>query len=367
MRKCNPKNERVKRAYYEWQKEANKKSISSIDHIRIAIDKYETYTKYHDFRIFNKHKAVAFKKYLLQSKSIRKNTTLSKSTILSTLNNLKDFFKWLAYHNGYKRQIDIREIEYFNLSEKESRIAKTQKRKAVPTIEQISKVIMMMPLNNEIDRRNQALIAFALLTGIRDGAIASLKLKHIKPEENLVEQLAEEVKTKFSKTIYTYFLPIGKNIKQIVIDWIEYLYKIKLFNHNDPLFPRTKLGHDENNSFTTQGVEAIHWQSANQIRKIFKDAFEKANMPYFNPHSFRDTLARLGEQLCKTPEEFKAWSQNLGHEQVLTTFNSYGTIPEYRQGEIIQNIGKTPKSKNQAEEIAEYLYKIEQREKKLDI
>jgi integrase/recombinase XerD len=46
----------------------------------------------------------------------------------------------------------------------------------------------------------------------------------------------------------------------------------------------------------------------------------------------------LGERICKTPEEFKAWSQNLGHEQVLTTFFSYGEVAEQRQSEIIQNL-----------------------------
>jgi integrase/recombinase XerD len=60
------------------------------------------------------------------------------------------------------------------------------------------------------------------------------------------------------------------------------------------------------------------------MRTIFKDAFKTANLPYFNPHSFRKTLVRLGQTLCQSPEEFKAWSQNLSHEEVLTTFYSYG-------------------------------------------
>lgn len=37
-----------------------------------------------------------------------------------------------------------------------------------------------------------------------------------------------------------------------------------------------------------------------------------------------------------TPEEIKAWSQNLGHEGVLTTFTSYGKVPVHRQGELIR-------------------------------
>jgi len=49
----------------------------------------------------------------------------------------------------------------------------------------------------------------------------------------------------------------------------------------------------------------------------------------------------FGEQLCKSPEEFKAWSQNLGHEKVLTTFYSYGEVQPQRQAEIIKNLEQT--------------------------
>ena len=51
-----------------------------------------------------------------------------------------------------------------------------------------------------------------------------------------------------------------------------------------------------------------------------------------NPHSLRDTRAHLGETLCQSPEQFKAWSQNLGHEKVLTTLTSYGAVGNGRQG-----------------------------------
>jgi len=34
MVKCNPENERIKRAYYEYQREANKKSPETVDNIR---------------------------------------------------------------------------------------------------------------------------------------------------------------------------------------------------------------------------------------------------------------------------------------------------------------------------------------------
>jgi hypothetical protein len=42
--------------------------------------------------------------------------------------------------------------------------------------------------------------------------------------------------------------------------------------------------------------------------------------------------------ICRTPEDLKAWSQNLGHEKVLTTLTSYGEVECQRQGEIIHNL-----------------------------
>ena len=43
-----------------------------------------------------------------------------------------------------------------------------------------------------------------------------------------------------------------------------------------------------------------------------------------------------------SPEQMKAWSQNLGHADVLTTFNSYGAVPVHRQGELIRAAGPVP-------------------------
>ncbi len=81
-------------------------------------------------------------------------------------------------------------------------------------------------------------------------------------------------------------------------------------------------------------------------------------MPHFNPHSFRNTLAALGESLCRSAEEFKAWSQNLGHEGVLITFYSYGEVQPQRQAEIIQQLN-SPHEKNNlnADAIAEAVFR----------
>lgn len=66
-------------------------------------------------------------------------------------------------------------------------------------------------------------------------------------------------------------------------------------------------------------------------------------MPYFNTHSFRKMLVTSGQTICQTPQEFKAWSQNLGHEDVLTTLYVYGGVQEHRQGEIFEQL-KNPRT-----------------------
>ena len=40
----------------------------------------------------------------------------------------------------------------------------------------------------------------------------------------------------------------------------------------------------------------------------------------------------------------KAWSQNLGHENIATTLTSYGTIDPYQQGEVIAAISLDPEA-----------------------
>ncbi len=345
MTKHNPNNERIKRKYFIFLKEAKRQNESSVDAVAKAISRFEVYTKYRDFKAFHFEQAVGFKNHLAKQTNQQTGKPLSKSTMHSTLGQLKSFFQWLAMQPCYKSRISYTDTEYFNLSEKEVRIATARRETAVPTLEQIKHVIESMPNNTAIERRNRALIAFTLLTGARDSAIASMKLKHVDVAGGWVFQDAREVNTKFSKTFTTYFFPVGDEIQQIVDDWVRYLKVELLWGNDDPLFPKTNVIVGEDRVFKSAGLQQAHWSNASPIRTIFREAFEAAGLPYFNPHSFRKTLVTLGQQLCQTPEEFKSWSQNLGHEDVLTTLYSYGEVQQHRQGEIIQQL-KMPRMSN---------------------
>jgi len=354
MTKHNPENERIKRKYFAYLKEAEGHSEPTVDAAAKSLSRFEESTRYRDFKAFHFEQAVAFKRRLAEQTGQRSGERLSKATLHATLTQLKRFFQWLAREPGYKSCIQYSDAEYFNLSDKDTRVATAHREQRAPTLEQVRRVIETMPVRTEIERRNRALVAFTLLTGARDTAIASMKLKHVDMKEGCVQQDAREVKTKFSKTFNTFFFPVGDEIRRVVEEWVGYLRGEKLWGNDDPLFPATHIALGATRQFETSGLEREHWSTASPIRTIFREAFNRAGLPYFNPHSFRNTLVRLGLERCKSAEEFKAWSQNLGHEKPLTTFMNYGRVETERQGEIIRELGATRKAiQPGAEDIAD--------------
>jgi integrase/recombinase XerD len=230
-------------------------------------------------------------------------------------------------------------------------------------LEQIRHVLAHMPFETEIEKRNRALIAFTLLTGARDNAIASIRLKHIDFVEEKILQDARQVRTKFSKTFPTYFFPVGDDIRAIVAEWVSFLEQERLWGLDDPLFPATRVAVGPSGHFETAGLDRKCWANATPIRTIFRAAFEGAGLPYFNPHSFRKTLALFGQEVCQTPEEFKAWSQNLGHGNVMTTFSSYGQVNDRRQAEIIRSLGREKPSSDRDGNLVREIAKLVARHK----
>jgi len=300
MLKHNANNERVKYRYFTYLKEAKRLSEQTLDSVAKALARFEEYTQFKDFKAFHHQQAIAFKSHLAKQEGQRSGQVLSKATLHSTLAALQRFFQWLAGQPSYKSRLNYTDADYFNLSDKDMRIATARRFQIIPTMEQIKHVIASMPDNTDIERRNRALVAFTILTGARDSAIASFKLKHIDLIHGCVKQDAREVKTKFSKTFTTYFFPIDGDAHSIFAEWVQYLRNKKFWGNEDPLFPATRVVIGKTGEFEVDGIDKKHWSNATPIRKVFREAFEGASLPYFTPHSFRHTLACLGEGLCNT-------------------------------------------------------------------
>ena len=147
------------------------KSEATLDTVRKALARFEDYTSARDFKTFRREQAIGFKERLAAKHGQRWGETLSAATRSVTLSALKDFFTRLAWQPGFKSKIHVPDIDYFSPSMKDSTTAKAPKLRDFPTLEQVRATIASMPADTVNERRNRALIAFTILTGMRDRAI----------------------------------------------------------------------------------------------------------------------------------------------------------------------------------------------------
>jgi hypothetical protein len=157
-------NIRTKRAYFAYLKGPMRQGEQSVDAVAKALSRFEAYTRHKDFKTFRKEQAIGFQAHLADQVNVRTKERLSKATLFSTLAALKAFFVWLSGQPGFKSRLTYSDADYFNLSAKDTAIAKASREMAVPTIEQIRHVLFTMPNGTDIEKRNRALIAFTLLT-----------------------------------------------------------------------------------------------------------------------------------------------------------------------------------------------------------
>lgn len=340
MPEFNPINELIKKQYEEALIHGRCRDPKTVRAVWDAITLFERFTVRADFKTFNSEQAKGFKRWL-EKQPNKDGELLSLSTVRGTLNNIRDFFLWLAIHPKYVRKIDGRAVEYLRLSNNDNRAARASRDKIPPTIEELEKTLAAMPNGTDIEKRDRAIFAFMILTCVRDDALVSLRMKDVDIDKKTLWQDPKHVRTKFRKGIVTAFVtaPIP-NAETIFMDWYMYARDVLGFGQNDPLFPQTLIiANPQTLVFEVKGLSRDPWASAAPVREIFKKAFDRVGLPYFNPHLFRNTIVQWAEKNC-TPYEFKAISQNLGHEHAMTTYNSYGKLSERAQIEAIANLGQ---------------------------
>jgi integrase len=364
MRKHNPENELAKREYLSWLRNAGGRSNATLDIAAAALNRFEAFNRYRAFKTFRREQAIGFKTHLASQKSETTGKPLAKATLYSTLKVLRGFFEWLAREPGYRKALVFSDAAYFNLTDNETRIATASRQRPAPSLEQVRHLVEAAPATSPIERRDRAVIAVIMLTGARDAAVASLRLKHLDLNARTLFQDAREVKTKRAKTFTSVFFPVGEPFEETVRAWAKELTHEHLFGPDDPLFPAAKVALGETGLLGAQGVERRFWSSAGPIRSIFHRACATAGLPYFNPHSLRQTLMQLAYYMNLTPRQLKSWSQNLGHESVLTSLGSYGTLSFHEQAEVMASLatGRAEPS-DEIKALAEKLAEIARRQR----
>ena len=111
MTSHNAANERIKRRYFAYLKEAMRYSEASVDSVAKALARFEEYTKHRDFKAFHYEQAVAFKRRLREQVSASTGRPLSKSTLNTTLGHLRKFFHWLAGQPGYRSRLQYSDAD----------------------------------------------------------------------------------------------------------------------------------------------------------------------------------------------------------------------------------------------------------------
>jgi hypothetical protein len=124
MKTHNAANERIKRAYFAYLREARRNSEQTIDAAASALHQFEMYTRFRDFRSFRIEQAIGFKNHLAKQLSGKTKEPLSKATLFRALAALRAFFVWLAGQPGFRSRISYSDADYFNLSAKDTAVAK---------------------------------------------------------------------------------------------------------------------------------------------------------------------------------------------------------------------------------------------------
>ena len=338
MAKVSAKNERTKRAFFRYLKNADGCCDSTVNNIENAILLWQEFFKDDDFALYNADKAIAFKQWL--AKRDCRGKPISIVTYHSYLRYLRKFFGWLIRETGYRSRIKPNAVDYLKVTEKEERMATQSTPRNYPSLAYVKQLVESIKINNEIDSRDRALIAFTLLSGMRDKEIATLPLGCFDEETLTITQDPRRgVDTKFAKLIPTTLFRFDEQLFKIVIEWTKHL-RLKGFGSQDPLFPRSRLekGKDGLTFEAANEVEPVFWQGTGRIREIFKSRSQAAGLPYFQPHTFRHLAINLAFRACKNGEEIKAISQNFGHEHIPTTLAVYGNYPPSRLAEIITSM-----------------------------
>lgn len=330
----NEKNERLKRRFVDYRKYARQLSDKTLDRELAALERFDIWNGRKDFERFHIEWAMGFRTHLEQAKGAT-GKPLSKSSARAIMATLREFTLWLSQQDGFRSRIRTSDADYFNLSRRDEAEARAASARPAPSIKQAQRAFEMMPATTPREMRDKAVFALLCLTGIRVGALISLRIRHVDLNEKSVTQNPREVATKFGKRIDTFFAKGFPEAESALRAWITHLEDEALYGPDDPLFPATAIVPHSNTGFAAEGFERRPWKSTEPVRTIVNAAFRAAKLDGFGPHSFRHMLARHATRNCTSVAEIVATAQNLGHSDVLTTLRSYGQISRERQRALI--------------------------------
>jgi len=164
--------------------------------------------------------AIRFKNHLAKQLS-KTRAPLGKATLLHTLAALRA--SPLASRASGASRVSYSDADYFNLSAKDTAVAKADHALIGPTLEPVRDGLAAMPADTDVERRDRGFARVDPSDGrprqcyrIPFGSSMSTSVR-----ERLSRMRAMSVPR--AKTITTYFYPVGDDFRTVVEEWIIFL------------------------------------------------------------------------------------------------------------------------------------------------
>jgi integrase len=324
------------RIIFEWQTYAGSQSEKTIEKHLAAIRFFECKLEGKPFAKLSNADFATVRDELKRRATTQEPDRMSASTIRHIVSHLVAFFNWLLKQDGYRR-LPRDFAGYLKLPKAIVAQSAQVKQKEFPSLAEAEELLNAMPSKSLVDMRARAIFALAFLGALRADTLVSLLVKHFDVERRLIIQDAAVVRAKAGKSLNIFWFPISAAFETVVIEWLDRL-KCLGFSADDALFPDTTyLKH----RVFGQGRKAAPvpvMSTTYAVTDAFSVACRNSGTKY-TPHAAKHTIGAERDIRPLTHEERKAWSLNMGHESEQTTERHYGTMPDNRRIEVLENIG----------------------------
>jgi integrase len=323
---------------YDWQVYARRHDAKTVDAHLISIRDFERYVSGRSFADIKDRHADGWRAALIgKTKVMGSEGGLSRSTVRHRASHLRAFFGWLAKQNGFKHLASV--SGYFALPRGLVATKDHLGPRAYPTLAEAIRMVDGLPQSRLINRRDRAILVIDFMSGLRESALISLRVRHVVVLRKQVFHDGEALRAKNGKSFVVDCFPRTEAFQAVFCAWHDEVRALGL-RADDALFPDS-LVLSRLLAMTTADCPAIPpMRSASTVDAIFRRASANVGQCY-TPHSARHMLANLGDQLCRTSERRKAWSLNLGHESEAITWQHYGRISAERKAKIFADFANS--------------------------
>ncbi|TGD61191.1 helix-turn-helix domain-containing protein [Tabrizicola sp. WMC-M-20] len=322
------------RTLYAWQAYAGKNDPKTIDAHLIAIRYLERFVGGKSFDRVTTFDAAAWREDVIR-RTCRsaQDGGLSRSSARHRASYVRQFFAWLAKQPAHRHLAAV--PDYVALPRKCKAGPELQSPKVYPTLDEALEMLNSLPSKTPKNRRDRAIFSIAFVTGLRKSALITLRLRHVDVERRRVHHDGRDLRAKNGKSFDIDWFPRTEPFQAIVLDWITEAGALGLYG-DDAVFPamNTLLGQS---LASPARLSIAPMRGAGAVDEVFATASKGRR--HYTPHSARHTLAALGDKLCRTPEQRKAWSLNLGHASEAVTWTHYGKVDDARKAVIFAKFG----------------------------